>query len=64
MCRVNHTFHHHSTPMSIFHTGPEGPRSEGQHKGIQQVYALSTPRLTHLMFDSFSCWLLSRCLSF
>ena len=28
----------------LFHTGPEGPELEGKHKGIQQVYALSTPK--------------------
>ena len=28
----------------VFDTGPEGPELEGQHKGIQQVCALSTPK--------------------
>ena len=27
-----------------FDTGPEGPELEGELKGIQQVYALSTPK--------------------
>ena len=27
-----------------FDTGPEGPELAGWHKGIQRVYALSTPK--------------------